>query len=238
MGKNHLIRINAPKIWGFKRKENKYAVRPMPGPHPIKKCVTLTFILRDMLEQAKTMKEIKKVLTDGSITIDKKIVKETKYPVGLMDVVEIPKLDEHYRMVLGKDGELILIGIDKKESNLKLLKVVNKTMIKKGKLQVTFHDGRNILLSKSECNIGDTALFDLTTKKIDKWMHLDKGSLVYLSDGSHVGELGKIIDIIKARNLEKPKVVVEIEGKNYITLAGYSFVVGKDKPEIKLGDKK
>ncbi len=238
MGKNHLLNLNAPKSWKFNRRVNKFVARPIPGPHPIKRSLTLTFILREILEQAKTTKEIKKILTNGELFVDKIVRKEVKYPVGLMDVLEIPKLKEHYRLILNNSGTLNLIAIDAKESDLKLLKVINKTVIKKGKFQITFHDGRNILIDKAECNIGDTALFNLKDKKISKWLPLTKGSLIYLSEGGHVGSLGKVIDIIKARNLQKPKVLVEIDGKNYITFLAYSFVVGKDKPEIKIGENK
>ena len=234
MGKNHLLNLNAPKSWKFNRRVNKFVARPIPGPHPIKRSLTLTFIFRELLEQAKTTKEIQRILTNGQVLIDKIIRKDVKYPVGLMDVIEIPKLEERYRMVLNKAGTLNLITINLKEADFKLLKVINKTVIKKGKFQITFHDGRNLLLDKAECNIGDSALFNLKEKKITKWIPLAKGSLIYLSDGGHVGSLGKVIDIIKARDLQKPKVLVEIDGKNYITLMSYSFVVGKDKPEINI----
>lgn len=238
MGKNHLLNLNAPKSWKFNRKETKFVARPIPGPHSMDKSLTLTFILRELLKQAKTTKEIKMILTNGEVLVDKKKRTEVKYPVGLMDVLEIPKLEEHYRMILKTDGTLTLISIDNKEADIKLLKVINKTIVKKGKFQITFHDGRNILLDKSECKIGDSALFNIKDNKISKWIPLTKESLVYLSAGGHVGSLGKIVDILKTRDLQKPKVIVEINGKNYITLMSYSFVVGKDKPEISLGEKK
>jgi len=47
----------------------------------------------------------------------------------------------------------------------------------------------------------------------------------------------KIKGIIKARDLQKGKVLIEIDGKDYITLSDYAFVVGKDKSEIKVQEK-
>src|SRR3989338_6869114 len=127
MGKNHIKRIAAPKSWDIKRKTYKFIARPMPGPHSVKSALTLNFLLRNVLEYAKTTKEIKMILTNKSILVDKTVRNDYKFP------------------------------IDSKESNMKLLKVINKSIVKKGKIQLTFHDGRNILLDKFEGKVGDTA---------------------------------------------------------------------------------
>jgi len=237
MGKSHLKRIAAPKTWDVRRKTNKFIARPMPGPHSLKASLTINFLLRNVLQCAKTTKEIKLILANNSILIDKKSRKEYKYPVGFMDVVELPSTKEYYRMLYNHKGKLKLINIDSKESKLKLLKVINKSIIKKGKIQITFHDGRNMLLDKFDGKVGDTALFDLEKKEIKKWIPLAENSLIYLSGGGYVGSVAKIKGIIKARDLQKEKVVVEIEGKEYITLSDYAFVIGKDKSELKVQEK-
>ena len=238
MVQNHLSRLASPKTWELRRKTTKWIAKPMPGPHSLNGSFTLSFLLREMLEYAKTGKEISTVLHDNNILVDGVVRKDKKFPVGLMDVVEVAKLDEHYRVVYNRSGRFSLIPISKDESGIKLLKVVRKTMIKGGKLQVTLHDGKNILVDKFSGNVGDSILFDLKKKHIDKILNLDKGSLVYLSSGSHVGRFGKVKGVIKAKDLQKPKVIVDIDGTEYITLAEYAFVVGKDKSEINLEVKK
>ena len=156
----------------------------------------------------------------------------------LMDVVELPKLNETYRILFNNKGELSLVSINKTEANLKLLKIVRKNAVKNSKIQITFHDGKNLLMDKFEGRVGDTALFDLTKNSVTKWITLDKGVIVYLSGGKHIGNICKIKDVIRVKNLEKPKVVVEIEGTEYTTLMEYAFVVGEKHPELSLGDKK
>ncbi len=235
MGQNHLIRIAAPKSWKIKRKQgNKYIARPIPGPHPIQGAITINFLLRHLLEYAKTTKEIKKIISEKQILIDGLVRNEHKYPIGLMDVISIPKLEENYRLIYNRSGTFLLLPVKKDEVNVKLLKLVRKTIVKKGKIQLTFHDGRNILVDKFDGSVGDSILFNLSKKHVDKILNLDKESLVYLSGGSHVGIIAKVKDVIKAKDLQKPKVLVEIEGKDYITLMEYAFVVGKNKPEINL----
>ena len=234
MVQNHLSRITAPKSWAISRKATKWTARPLPGMHPIDKCITVNFMLRDLLNYAKTRKEINKILNEGQLLVDKKIRKESKFATGLMDVIDIPKLNENYWVLYNAHGQFYLLPIDKKESNLKLLKVVRKTVVKNGKMQVTFHDGKNLLLDKFDGKIGDTALFDIEKYNVLKWLPFEKDSVVYLAGGKHTGAIGRIKDVIRAKNLEKPKVVVEIHGKEYTTLMEYAFVVGKNHPEIKL----
>ncbi len=238
MGQNHLSRIAAPKTWTIVRKSTKFIARPMPGTHPLNESLTLSYVLREALGYAKTSKEIRKILNENNLLVDKKIRKEPKFGVGLMDVIEVPKLKESYRVLYNADGRLYLLKIDEKDSNLKLLKVARKNVVKKGKMQITFHDGRNLLMDKFEGHVGDTAVFDLTKTSISKWLKLEKDSLVYLTGGKHSGSLGKVKDIIKAKDLQKPKVVVEIDKVEYTTLSEYAFVVGTNKSEIKLGDMK
>lgn len=238
MVQNHLSRLAAPRCLGVKRKTTKWIARPMPGPHPLDACVTLSVLIRDVLEYAKTTKEVKMILNNKNILIDKKARTKYKFPVGLMDVVELPSLDEHYRMVYGTNGRLSLISIKKEQANLKLLKIVRKNVVRGGRMQLTFHDGRTILMDKFDGKVGDSVLFDIAKGDINKILHLAKDSLVYLSGGSHIGSFGRLKSVIKAKDLQSPKVVVDVGGKDYISFAKHVFVVGKDKPELELEVKK
>src|SRR3989344_5748003 len=76
----------------------------------------------------------------------------------------------------------------------------------------------------------------ISTQEV-KEIPLENNSLALLSGGKHIGKLATIKDIIKVKNLEKPKVVVDIDGKEYIKLMIYSFAVGKNKPEVSVGEK-
>ena len=238
MTKNHLTRLNSPKSWPIKRKTTRFIARPIPGPHPINSCMTLNVLLRDKLGYAKTAKEIKMILNQKNILVDKKTRTNYKFPIGFMDVIEIPSLDERYRVVFNQNGIFSLVLINKEQANLKLLKIIRKNIIKKGLVQLTFHDGRTMALDKFKGSIGDTILFDLTKKTFDKILPMDKSSLVYLKGGSHISKIGKIKDIIKSKDLQKPKIIVEVNGKDHITIMEHVFVIGKDKLELDVEEKK
>lgn len=155
-----------------------------------------------------------------------------------MDVVENTSSKEAFRCLIDKKGHIVLTHVPQKEANIKPLKVVNKSKVKGGKIQVTAHDGRNFLFDKTEINVGDTIIFDLEKKKIVEVLPFAKNSLVLLTDGSHIGHLAKIKEVIRPKNLQKPKVVIDMDGNEYTTLMGYGFVIGKEKPYITIEDKK
>lgn len=238
MGQDHISRLAAPKSWPIERKINKWISRPVPGPHSLEGSIPLSVLIRDVLKYAKTAKEIKLILNQGKVLIDKKIRKEEKFPVGFMDVIEIPTLSENYRMLYNKSGVFSVMPISKEETNIKILKIINKCLVKKGMIQITLHDGRNILVNKFEGKVGDSILFDLEKKKIIKVLSLDKGASIYLSGGAHIGQIGKIKQVFKSRDLQRPRILVEVENKEYLTPVDCSFVVGQGKPEIALEAKK
>ena len=236
MVKNHLKSIAAPRDWALNRKEYKWAVKPLAGKHPLNDCISINFVIKKILNYAKTTKEVKKILNDGNFIVDKKQRKDYKFALGLMDVIEIPKLNEFYRVLHMKDGSLGLVAVENKETNLKLLKVIRKKVVKNGKMQLTFHDGRNILLDKFDGSVWDTAIFDLSTGKILKYIKLDKGNIVYFSGGTYKGLAGKVKDLVRQSKISRPMVIAEIDGKDCTTLMEYAFVVGKDKSEVKLNE--
>ena len=132
MGKSHLSRLASPTTFGVERKGSKWIARPLPGPHSFDECLTLSCVLRDKLGYAKTKKEITKILTDKNVLVDKIVRREYKFPVGFMDVIEVLKLGEVYRIIYDTKGRLIPIKIDVKESNLKKENVgKNKKRVKK-----------------------------------------------------------------------------------------------------------
>jgi small subunit ribosomal protein S4e len=119
-GKNmaHLKRLGIPKNWPMPRKGSKFAVRPSSGPHAIMECMPLRVILRDVLGYADNAKESMHILSQGMVLVDKKPRKRSRFPVGLMDVIEIPAAKKYFRMVTGKAG-LVLEKMDESQASFK-----------------------------------------------------------------------------------------------------------------------
>jgi small subunit ribosomal protein S4e len=227
--KSHLKRLAMPKTWDIKRKSTKYVLRPLPGSHTIDSSIPLQTVLRDVLKVAKTAKEVRYILNEKSVLVNGKKRFEVKYPVGLMDVIEIPELKKSYRILFNLKGKIYTQELKSTEKDLVPYKIQNKSHLKKGKIQLNFTDGSNLLVDKDTYKTDDVVLFDLSKKKIVKHIEFKKGSLVYLTGGNCVGDNGKIEDI-KEDNI----IVKSSKGKVFETSKKYSFALGKSKLNITL----
>ena len=66
-------------------------------------------------------------------------------------------------------------------------------------------------------------------QEIKGHIRLDKNKLVYLIGGKHTGEFGTIIGISSNKITYKRE-----DGETIETLKKYAFVIGEDKPAIKI----
>ena len=190
-------------------------------------------MIRDILKIVDTAKEGKFIIKSREILVDGKPRTDYKYPVGLFDVVQIPKLKKYYRLIPTRVG-LGLIEIPKKEANLKLCRINGKRMVKGGLIQLNCHDGRCILTKKKTYKTGDSLLLELPSQKILEHLKIGKGMLGVITGGSNKGELIKIKDVITTRSREPNKVVCVKDGKEFEAIKDYVFVIGKEKPMIKI----
>ena len=76
--------------------------------------------------------------------MDGKVRTETTYPTGFMDVIDIEKTDEHFRLVYDTKGRFVVHRISKDEAAYKLCKVRRLEFGKGGVPYVATHDGRTI----------------------------------------------------------------------------------------------
>ena len=220
----HLKRLSLPKSWPLPRKGLKFAVNPDPGPHAKMHCMPLRVILRDVLGYADGAKEAKQILVAGKVLVDKTPRKRGRFPVGLMDVIEIPATKQYFRMSVAHLG-LGLEKITEAEASSKFCKIVGKTTLKKGVQQLNLHDGKNILVKKDIYKVGDTVIISLPDQKITKHLKFEKGAHGLITAGRNRGVQGKIKDIeTKDHMLEIPTVTLEAKHKEIKTLREYIFV--------------
>lgn len=228
MANNHLKRLAAPKTWQIERKGPKFVLKPVPGPHKIELSMPLGIILKEILKQANTLKEVKKILNSGGIKVDGVERNDFRFPIGIFDVIQLTTLDENYRVILNRRGKISLIKIGKEESSTKPCKITGKTMVK-GKLQLNLYDGKSILVDNNSYKVGDTIILSLPENKISKHIKLDRKSAIILIGGKHIGEVGNVDEIIERRVVYKDE-----NGELVETSKDYAFVVGDTKPLMKL----
>ena len=93
---------------------------------------------------ALTGREIKQITMQRLIQVDGKVRTDVTFPCGFMDVLEIEKTDEHFRLLYDTKGRYVLHRISKEEAAYKLCKVVKNQFGKGGVPFIVTHDGRTI----------------------------------------------------------------------------------------------
>lgn len=234
-------RLTVSKHFPVERKTKKYTISPRSGPHGKERCIPLGLILRDVLHVAETGDEVRRILGKREILVDGKIRQDRAYPVGVMDVISIPKLGKNYRMI-PKEGKLTVFEITTERAKFKLCRIEGKSNIRGSIVQLNLHDGRNIRIplknpkkpSEDVYHVGDTLKVSLPEQKIDGHYPFEKGSVAVVTEGNHAGLVGKIKDIITTRDMQRTRVMLSDEKQETLTVKDYVFVIGKDKPEILL----
>lgn len=231
-----LKRKPAPGSWPIPRKEFTWVVKPSSGPHPLEECLPLAIVLRDILEFAKTRKEAKTIVSQGKVHVDGKVRREEKFPVGLMDVISVIPDQKSFRVLPSNKG-LTLCPITEKESTIKLCRIKNKTLIKKGAVQLNLHDGTNILLKTGgpENPQGDiyktlnTLKLSLPEREILDQIAMKENNIALITGGKNIGKYGEIIKIEEMEEGKRKDKLVTIEdqrGNHYQTILDYIFVIG------------
>ncbi len=224
MAKNHLKRISVPKTWDVSRKTFKFIVRPKGY---LESAHSVAVILKEYLKLAGTRAEAKKIVNNGAVTVDGKIVKSDRLPVGMMSVISVGGKD--YRMLLNGRGKLFLKTLNSKENNTKLCKIISKTTLKGNKLQIGFHDGRTMLTEKKDFKLNDTIAFKLPDFKIIDCLKLAKNAKAYLIGGSNVGGKGIVESV-------SDSVILKI-GEKLVTASKENvFVIGNESELISVSD--
>jgi len=231
-GRKQLKRYSMPAVMRLPVKPHTWLTKPVPGPHPADKSIPLRVIIRDLLKLARTAKEADRIIFSGKVLVDGVVRREPKFPVGFMDVLEIPEIEKFYRISFDRLGRLKLVEIEREEKDRKLCRVIRKQTIRGGKVQITTHDGRNLIGDLKHVKIGDVVEVSLPDGKLLEHVPLSAGKLAMIMEGENAGRIGRIEEI-----REKTKtILLKADGEMVETPCDYVFVIGDEKPFLKVSD--
>ena len=190
--KKHLKRLNAPKHWMLSKMDGIWAPRPSQGPHKLRECLPLILILRNRLKYALTGKETKMICMERLVKVDGKVRTDPTFPAGFMDVVEIPKADDQFRLIFDTKGRYVLHRISDEEKKFKLCRVRHQELTIKKVPYVVTHDGRTIRYPDPLIKVRDTVKVDIATNKIIGFSKFEVGNVCVITGGKNIGRVGVI----------------------------------------------
>jgi len=232
-GSKKLKRQMAPQFWGIARKSKRFVITVRPGPHKKNYSIPTAVFLRDTLKIVTSLREAKAAIYSGKVKIDGVVRKSLHHAIGLMDVVELENVPDIYRLVPSEKKLLTPIKINESEKSKKLVRVLSKTTINKGKMQIGFHDGRS-LISDTKLNVGDSCLIQIPDLKILEVIKLESGCQCMVTRGVNAGQIGKI-ETIEEGTFILPKKVVLVLGDRKIEIPfDIVMAIGKEEPVIQL----
>ncbi|ELA46743.1 hypothetical protein VCUG_01769 [Vavraia culicis subsp. floridensis] len=226
--RKHLKRLAAPKSWLLKKNKGVFAPRPSTGPHRLEESIPLSLLLTDKLQYARTAKEVGNILKEKMIKINGRIRTDKRFPVGIFDVLSIPKTGEHYRLMYNVAGRFILHQIGEEESKFRLA-IVRKKRLRKGKVPYLYtNDGGSFSYCDQDIVPGDTVKVDLETGRISEHLHVAIGNLAFIKKGRNMGCVGVVTNIEEKGIGDRKVYLVDKKERVFATRQVNVYVIGPD----------
>lgn len=187
----------------IKRKGTKYVARALSH---VNESVPVVIAVRDMLKLARTTREVKQMINKGLLKINWRPVHDERESIKLFNILEADKV---YYLTLLRTGKFVLKELNKDEN--RLCKVVEKRLVKSGKIQLNLHDGSNVITDKNKIVTGDLIHLDKEGNMVNH-VPLDKGRQVFIIKGRHLGQSGVI------NSISKREILVKLEDGGIVTL--------------------
>jgi len=192
-------------------------------------------VLRNRLKYALTRQEVKYILKQRLVKVDGKVRTDSTYPSGFMDVINIEKTGENFRLLLDTKGRFTLHRITAEEAKYKLCRVRKVAIGPKGIPYLTTFDGRTIRYPDPLIKVNDSVRFDIETGKILDFIKFDTGNLCMITGGRNTGRVG----VIQSRERHPGSFdIVQVKdalGRSFATRLNNIFVIGQgNKAQVSL----
>jgi small subunit ribosomal protein S4e len=204
----HTKRQTIGKAWPIPRKGTEYLVVTS---HERKSGIPILIMLREVMKLADNRKEAKKILNEGHIKINGKIVRKDNFPLLPFDILSIK--DKEYEIGFSDKGKF---EAGKRKSKEKVFRVIDKKVLKNKKIQLNLLYGKNVI-SNEKIACGDSVL--IKDKKVVKIIKMEKGKKAIIFAGKNRGKEGDIEGIKdKMITLHSKEGKINVPKKNVMVL--------------------
>jgi ribosomal protein S4E len=230
--KKHMKRLNAPKHWMLAKMDGIWAPRPSQGPHKLRECLPLVLILRNRLKYALTGRETKQICMEKHVKVDGRTRTDPNFPAGFMDVVEIEKAGDQFRLMYDTKGRYVLHKISDEEKKFKLCRVKKVELTLKKVPYVVTHDGRTIRYPDPLAKVNDTVKVDIETGKIIDIVKFNVGATCIITKGRNTGRVGQISKLDIHEGSFNIVTVKDAAGHSFSTRQSNVFVLGAGEESL------
>ncbi|MEM2002978.1 MAG: hypothetical protein QXT77_10060, partial [Candidatus Methanomethylicaceae archaeon] len=148
--------------------------------------------------------------------------------------------EEYYRVLPHPMKKLSLVKISTEESSFKPVRIIGKRILKGGRVQLNFHDGRSYCIKVDDpfniqvpYKIYDAVKLTVPEGEITDHIPLEPGAFVCVTGGSNIGKYGEVVESPTSRSPDQ-LVKVRIEGVESTVTLKYLFPIGKGSPIINI----
>lgn len=229
----HTKRLAQPRRWKIPKKEHTWGPKVRPGPHAEEDALPLVVAVRDLLGIADTAAEAKQAIKDGRIHVDGRPCRDERRGLGFMDAVTIPESAQAYRVLYDTHGRIAMLEIGEQDAKFKLVRLEDKVTLGENRTQLSFHDGRTLIVKEDTYNTGDVLRLSLPDQEIADHFPYEEGVPAYVMGGAHVGQIATVQEkkVVKS---SAPNLIRMENEDTFQTIEDYVFVVGEDEPTIDL----
>lgn len=212
-----------------------FAPKPSPGPHKMRECLPVCVVLRDRLKYALTNKECMQICMERCVKVDGKVRTDHNYPAGFMDVIELEKSGDRFRLLFDVKGRFVLHRLDRAEAAFKLGRI-SKVFISPNKIPVAVtHDGRTLRYPDPDVRVNDTVKIDIATGKMSEILKFELGAMIMIVKGGNTGRIGQLMHVEKHEGSFDIVTIKDTKGTTFATRLGNIFVIGSgNHPQITL----
>ncbi len=232
---DHLKRLRAPDSWHIPKKTNKFITKTAAGPHNAN-AMPVAVWLRDHMGFALNLKEVKQILGQRDVIINGRPCRDPRMGIGIFDIISMPKIGKHFRVLRDKKGRHKTIEIDAESAKTRLAKIRGKTIITGGKVQLNLRYGGNVL-ADNRYKPGDSVVLSLAGD--DRFTIVDHfpfavGNMAMVIGGKHSGKIARITRIDKIAGSVPNRVFLadESAGTTFDTIDDYIYMVGRETPAL------
>jgi len=241
--KKHLKRLNAPKHWMLGKLGGIWAPKPSAGPHKSEECLPVCLILRNRLKYALTRREVQMICMRRLVKVDGKVRTDMNYPAGFMDVIELDRTSEKFRLLYNHRAKFVLQKVSPEEAKFKLCRVVKVAKAKKASIgsnpfhsgqagaipYVVTHDGRTIRYPDPAIRVNDTIKVNIADGSIIDHSKFEVGMVSMITRGANAGRIGNITHLERHPGSFDIVHLKDKRGNDFATRLSNVFVIGDHK---------